>query len=43
MIVLCNLLSGPKLDALIDEADQLRRIFGKSVVTARRNDPQNKA
>ena len=37
MIVRAGLLPQPKLAELIDEADQLCRILGKSIVTAKRN------
>ena len=41
LIVRANLLSGQKMDGVIDESDQLCRIIGKSVATAKSRD-QNK-
>ena len=38
-----NLLSGDRVTALHDESTQLCRIFGKSIVTAKRNDPKQRA
>jgi four helix bundle protein len=37
MIVKAELLPQVRLEEIIDEADQLRRILGQSIVTARRN------
>src|SRR6478609_9022514 len=39
-VVIAELLPKDKMSALIDEADQLSRILGKSVVTAKRNRDQ---
>ena len=38
LIVRAKLLSGKKMDGLIDESDQLCRIIGKSVATAKGRD-----
>lgn len=43
LIIEAKLLSGERIVNLQDESDQLCRIFGKSIVTAKRNDPQKKA
>jgi four helix bundle protein len=43
LIAEADLLKNPRLDSLLDECNQLCRIFGKSIITARRNDPKQKA
>jgi len=42
LIVRAKLLSGQKMNGLIDESDQLCRIIGKSVATARSRDQKKK-
>jgi four helix bundle protein len=42
LIVRANLLSGQKMDGIIDESDQLCRIIGKSLATAKGRDQENK-
>jgi four helix bundle protein len=42
LIVRAKLLSGEKMEGLIDESDQLCRIIGKSVATAKSRDHEKK-
>lgn len=37
-----NLIPSPRLEQLVDESDQLARIIGQSIVTARSNQTTNK-
>ena len=43
LISRCRLITGERIAALTDECNQLVRIFGQSVTTARRNDPSGRA
>jgi four helix bundle protein len=42
LIVRAKLLSGQKMDRLVDESDQLCRIIGKSIATAKGRDQDKK-